>query len=639
MIRLQFAVFGLLSLILCGSDASIATAAESPSAELALSFRPTQPSVDYEMPARSDFEKCAVQVERTDKHSGWVVLGPQGQVIRRFIDSNGDNVVDQWRYYNQGLEVFRDVDSNFNSKVDQFRWLNMGGTRWGLDTNEDGKVDQWKILSAEEASRVAVEAMIRGDINTLQTVLITPQDVKSLGVNEQLSQDLLRSVSQPEQKVKAELSNSSIVNTGTKWMKFDSAAPGTIPADEGKAKGDITVYENAMAIVETGGKPGLVQVGELVRIGDVWKLTQIPKPMGSEAVQVMAGGILMQPQAPELAGTIAPEGISPQMQQLLKQLQELDSNSPGPADQPQAFGEYNMKRADILTKLAQNSPDAQQRDQWTAQVADSLSAALQTGNYPNGLARLRSLEQSVKQSSPNSPLVPYVVYRRMLSEYALKLIGADSETREEVQKWWLQQLEEFASAYPKAEDVAEALLQLGISQEFGGDTARANTYYSRLASTFPQSTPGRRAAGAVKRLSLKGQVLDFGGNKLGGGKISTQDYRGKALLVVYWATWCKPCAEDLPQLKEIYAAFRGKGFEIIGVNLDENPAIVTPHIQQNGMNWPHIHEPGGLDGRPALELGVVSLPTMVLLGKDGRVISRNISVEDLRTALPKVLAQ
>ena len=56
---------------------------------------------------------------------------------------------------------------------------------------------------------------------------------------------------------------------------FDSGSPCTIPADDGKAKADLYVYENAMAITETRGKSGLIQIGELIRVGDTWKLTQI----------------------------------------------------------------------------------------------------------------------------------------------------------------------------------------------------------------------------------------------------------------------------------------------------------------------------------------------------------------------------
>ena len=69
------------------------------------------------------------------------------------MDTNGDQSPDVFRYYRHGLEVYRDIDSNFNQKPDQYRWMNWGGTRWGLDPNEDGRIDEWKMISAPEAAQ------------------------------------------------------------------------------------------------------------------------------------------------------------------------------------------------------------------------------------------------------------------------------------------------------------------------------------------------------------------------------------------------------------------------------------------------------------------------------------------------------
>ena len=74
-------------------------------------------------------------------------------------DTNGDNLVDQWSYFRDGIEVYRDIDANFNGKADQYRWLGTAGTRWGLDKNEDGKIDTWKNISAEEVTAELVAAM------------------------------------------------------------------------------------------------------------------------------------------------------------------------------------------------------------------------------------------------------------------------------------------------------------------------------------------------------------------------------------------------------------------------------------------------------------------------------------------------
>ncbi|QDT36389.1 redoxin domain-containing protein [Stratiformator vulcanicus] len=624
----------MLGMAACGLQAG---AADAPTPELALSFQPKHRGVDVETPAKNQLPNCKVTVERSGKLSGWIVVGPEGQVLRRFVDTNEDNVVDNWRYYNRGLEVYRDIDSNNNGKIDQFRWLNSGGTRWGIDRNEDGTIDEWRMLSPEEASKVAVEAIVAGDAAALQTVLISPEELKTLGIAEELAVEIKRSVSNAAGKMRAAAGNSKVIGPTTKWMRFDSAVPGLIPADEGKSKRDLLVYENAMAIVETNGEPGLVQVGEMIRIGEVWKLTQIPEPLGSGAVQVIAGGILMQPSATAVGGDPAPEGLSDNVRALLEQLQKLDAASPTPNDSPEKFASYNVQRAKILQGLVAAADTTAEKEQWTAQVADSLAAAVQAGQYSQGLEQLRRLEQQTRSLSEESSILPYVMYRRLLSEYSERLRGTDSEERTAVQKWWLGELKQFAEKYPEADDTTEALMQLAISKEFAGEMAEANAYYAKLAKAFPDSPAGQRARGAVRRLGLKGQVLPFSGPSLGGGNIDLASFRGKAVLILFWSTWCKPCAEDLPQIMDLYAKFRGRGFEIIGVALDDSPEPVAEYLRQKGIRWPQVYERGGFDGGPALDLGIVSLPTMILVGPDGKVVSRNISVDDLREALPEVL--
>ena len=271
-------------------------------------FQPLQAGVEYEQPEAAEVSKCRVEIDRGRRHSGWKVVGSSGQVLRRFLDTNGNNLVDQWRYFQNGVEVYRDIDGNHNGKVDQSRWLNTGGSRWALDSNEDGRIDSWKRISAEETSRVAVEALLRRDAGLLQTVLITAQDTRVLGIEAKLEKSLLAAVADPAKQ----MAKIGAMAAGTRWIRFDCSQPGLIPADSGKATGDLEVYESTLAIVDAGGNSGLVQIGELVKVGQAWKLTSIPSPLSGDTVQMTAGGLLLQPAAPSIA--VATPGVSPRMQ-------------------------------------------------------------------------------------------------------------------------------------------------------------------------------------------------------------------------------------------------------------------------------------------------------------------------------------
>lgn len=629
--RTRLAGLCLLSAGYLFSNISCGFAAETPTVELALTFRPVQKDIEYDTPPASDFSKCEVKVEVRGKMSGWVVLGVNGQPIRRFVDTNGDNVVDQWRYYQHGLEVYRDMDTNFNNKVDQSRWLTTAGSRWGIDSNEDGRIDSWKILSAEEAARLAILALISNDESALSSVLLNANDIRQMGLKPEPAKALLERVSGTGAKIREVSTKSRMITPQTTWMRFDSSMPGIIPVEEGKADQELMVYENAMAFVETGGEPGLMQIGEMIRVGDVWKLTQIPRPI--EPNQMAEAGILMQPDFNVATTEPVARTGSPEMQKVLKELQDLDQNSPSPTAGRSSLANYNSKRADLLTQLIAMTKTEEERNQWVRQMVDGIASAVQTGAYPEGLERLKSLEADTARQSPKSPMRPYIQYRRMLAEYSVSIQKADGDSRQKVQEQWLDDLRKFAKDFPQSEDAPEAILQLAISEEFAGKLSDAREWYDRLMKDYSDAPAAARARGAVRRLDLVGTSLTLSGAGLKGGTVDVAQFRGKPVLVLFWATWCTPCTEDLPQIRALYEQYREQGFEIVGVNLDTTVDPVQPYLTEHRVTWPQIFEPGGLDNAPAREFGVLTVPTMFLVDAKGIVQNRNASVKDLKEFL------
>jgi peroxiredoxin/outer membrane protein assembly factor BamD (BamD/ComL family) len=609
------------------------SAISAPTVEDIFKYRPRQKDVEYETPAADQFAKCKVELEKRGKAEGWIVLGPEGQVLRRFVDADGSGRVNQWRYFNHGIEVYREIDTNKNNKPDQYRWLNLGGSRWGIDADEDGTIDSWRILSASEASREAIRAVVTGDDEALKALLVTAEDLRALGVEKQIANKILASVADAPKKARAVVARSKVLTSGSKWMKFDAVMPSVIPADDGKASADLFVYENAMVIVETGKQSGLVQIGEMIRVGEVWKLTQAPLPIEGET-QVLAGGILMQPVIAE-AAVAAP---SPEMQKLLEELQKWDEKPPAPTASKESLARYNAGRADLLVKIYNLAESDEEKIQWMKQLIDGLSASVQTGAYPEGLPRLKTIEGELRKGSSKSPLVSYAAYRRIFAEYTVELQTAKDDERADVQKSWLKALEDFIGSYPEAEDTPDAMLQLAMNDEFMGKTKEATEWYQRILKEKPKSSAARKAQGAITRLSLKGKPITVSGPGLNGGTVSTAAYQGKAaVLVLFWATWCQPCTEELPELRAVYQQYRSQGFEIVGVSLDMTKDPIAPFLAQHKVPWPQIHQPGGLESPLAVQYGVFSPPVMILIDKSGKVVSRNATTAELKTVLPQLL--
>ena len=639
--RTRLAGVGVL-LIGVGWIPSETRAAPTPAVKETMAYLPKQKDVEYETPKPDEYAKCKVELERKGKASGWVVLGPAGQILRKFLDTDGDNKLDQWRYYNHGIEVYRDIDTNDNDKVDQSRWLNLGGSRWGIDQNEDGRIDAWKILSAAEASKEAIRAMVAGDDSALQSVMITPEDLKALGLNQAMATKLLESAADASKKSRAILSKSKVLTAQTRWARFDAQLPSIIPADDDKATGDLYVYENAMAIVETQGKFAAVQIGEMIRIGEVWKLTQVPQPIeGENGSIVTAGGVLMQPLMTAGGGGAANGGTSPEVEKILGELVKIEQGLTQPNADRAAVKSLMVRRGELLEKAIKLAETDEEKLLLMKQLVDGYALASQVGTYPEGAADLKAMELDQRRRNPKSPLVPYVAYRRIQAQYYVDLQDSEKEKDKaaEVQKEWIKGLEGFVDEFTDAEDTSDAMLLLAHHEELSARTKEAIDWYQRLVKEKPKTEAGQRALGALRRLDLKGKPLVLSGPGLESGTIDIRGYRGKAkaVLVVFWASEYKVCEDDLPQLRALYKEYRAKGFEIIGVCLDMQKASVKPYLTQHGMTWPQLYQPGGLGNPTAMGYGVISLPTMFLVNAEGVVVSRNATVQDVKTALPALL--
>lgn len=624
--RRSFAILAFALSIPCGS-----LVAQTPTPEFALQYRPAQKDIEYDSPAKADVTKCKVELERNELTSGFAVFDPNGLILRRYVDTNKDRYIDQWRYYRNGIEVYRDLDTDFNHKADQSRWLNTHGSRWGIDKNEDGHIEKWIILSAEEASRVAISAMVDKDATLLSSVLVTPDDLQKLGLIPEFSSQILRKVQEPEAAMRTVLAKSRTLTSSSKWNRFDGAMPGVIPKDDGKAAEDLVVYEGAMAIVETAGKHGFVQLGEMIRIGNVWKLTQVPRPAEGDSIQVQIGGILMQPANP--VGTTTSQELTPEMQTLITQLQTIDEKAPPQNARPAQLVDYLRRRTAIIEQIVQASRAGQETETWTKQLINSLTSALQAGDKPSGV-RLNQLMVSLKQKTPDSNLVAYAEYRQLFASYSSDIGKAsNTEQQQKIQTTWLTNLKTFVSKHPTADDAPDAILQLALNAEFAANAADARQWYGQLVSKHGQSPQAVRAAGALKRMDLRGKPLSLSGPDPTGRTINVTNLKGRVVAVVFWATWSTQFVADVPVLRGLYEQYGDRGFEIVGVNLDQQPTDVTKFGKENRIAWPNIFQPGGLDAPLAQRFGLVSVPTIFLVERDGRVISNGLTINDLKTQL------
>jgi peroxiredoxin len=372
----------------------------------------------------------------------------------------------------------------------------------------------------------------------------------------------------------------------------------------------------------------------LVRVQDAWRLVGAP-PTADGTVDAENSGLFFD--GPGRRGDIAGAGRpSDKTQALLKRLEELDKKQPAtPAEMEQA----NVERADILEDLIKDADaggNAEMRGDWTKQLADSISASTQAGVFPGGVARLKALYDRTIADPANGELAAFIRYRFLTAEYGEKMRDTKADYAA-VQAQWLKDLEAFLDANPTTADGPEAMLQLANGLEIAGDEQKAIRWYDQLTSTAPESPAGKKGKGAKARLQSLGKEIRISGKSPTGTKVDLEKYRGKIVLVHYWSSEYSACTNDLPLLSALEAKYGKRGFTILGISLDSSPQPLMAYLKANPLHWEQIYEPGGLDSRLANELGILTLPTMLLVDRQGKVINRGTHAAELDGELKNLL--
>ncbi|MBN1769293.1 MAG: AhpC/TSA family protein [Prolixibacteraceae bacterium] len=144
----------------------------------------------------------------------------------------------------------------------------------------------------------------------------------------------------------------------------------------------------------------------------------------------------------------------------------------------------------------------------------------------------------------------------------------------------------------------------------------------------------------VLRVSGVGaQAPDFTLDTPDGEKFSLSDYRGKYVLIDFWASWCQPCMVEMPNVIELYKKYSENGFEIVGVSLDRSREPWVNTLGEMEMNWVHGWDLANAEnqGVVANKYGVTAIPHTVLLDKEGKIIAKNLRGDQLGQKLAELL--
>lgn len=168
---------------------------------------------------------------------------------------------------------------------------------------------------------------------------------------------------------------------------------------------------------------------------------------------------------------------------------------------------------------------------------------------------------------------------------------------------------------------------------------KAAAQYAKLAAAAQQSVYGKLIAKSKEddAKTAIGSKPAFAQADTSGKLVELASFKGKYVLVDFWASWCGPCRKENPNVVAAYKKYHDKGFEIVGVSLDNKKDAWLTAIHKDDLTWTHVSDLKGWQNEVALEYAVKSVPTSFLVGPDGKIIGKNLRGEALQQELEKLL--
>ena len=266
-----------------------------------LKFRPTQTGVDYDTPAdAAAIDACKVELvtDAQKRTVGYALRDGQGKLLRRFVITNGGKYLNQWSYYQDGFEVYRENDLDGDRTLDECRWLNGGGTR--VAVIKGGKIAGWKRLSAEEASKVLVQALVTGDLGLLDSLMATPEELAAAGVPKDVIDKVTAGAGKRRRGGRGP---AEVTHRLDRQDRLEPVRRHLSPCDPGRPGG--RAGEGPGALRERGdlrrrthagqassAKASFLQVPEMIKLGETWKFVELPRAVDPEKpVVASASGI------------------------------------------------------------------------------------------------------------------------------------------------------------------------------------------------------------------------------------------------------------------------------------------------------------------------------------------------------------
>jgi len=262
---------------------------------------------------------------------------------------------------------------------------------------------------------------------------------------------------------------------------------------------------------------------------------------------------------------------------------------------------------------------------------DSINKAVVSGSstqeeYKNFMAGRKSLDDEIQKLENLYRVVEAKKDKRLLDSLD-KIIDLINRKRKDYVKEYVKQ---HPSSYVAAFQVCQNF-------SYNPDAAEMENIYSNFDSTIQHSYFGKKIKDLLeiaKKTAIGSQAPDFSLSDVNRKQVSLSSFKGKYILVDFWASWCGPCRRENPNLVEAFKKYHAKGFDILGVTIDENKDDWIKAIKSDKLTWTHVQD---LKDTASRLYGVQGIPMSFLLDKEGKIVAKGLRGEELEKKLAELV--
>ncbi len=234
------------------------------------------------------------------------------------------------------------------------------------------------------------------------------------------------------------------------------------------------------------------------------------------------------------------------------------------------------------------------------------------------------------------------------AKYQLGVLYSNTQNPKEAIKY----LKEFLSSNVEADlndenKVVFGHYSLAESYKNNGEYESAKNHYQIIIDRYP-SVNTRILAMArsnlddmdvIRKLAIGKEPIPFEVTDIKGNPLSLEKYKGKVVLLDFWATWCMPCLQEMPNVKRVYKQYQKEGFEIIGISLDRQRSALDSYIRKNDIKWPQYYDGKYWNNDIAMKYRIRSIPATFLLDRKGKIRYKSLRGSELARAVEKLIKE